>query len=67
MYKNKSIKVVFGSDSFTCIELLNDDMSIEVKKGKKIIGHIDNLRIPNENDMDKFIKSIESFLDENYY
>ena len=70
-----TIKIDLSGDVFSCREYFNSDSDhgIEVKKGKKLIGTIQSLEIPDEEDEDyqielaKFTKEVEILLDENYY
>jgi hypothetical protein len=70
-----SIKIDLGGDVFSCREFYDVDSDrggIEVKKGKKLIGEIWDLSIPSKDEdykenMSKFNKKVEEFLDENYY
>ena len=69
-----TIKIDLGEE-FTCKTYYNSDsdQGIEVKKGKKLIGTIQGLDIPNEDGDDyqkelaNFTKEVEILLDENYY
>ena len=70
-----NIKIDLGGDEFTCRSYYNSDsdQGIEVKKGKKLIGAIQGLNIPDENgddyqkDLAYFTKEVEILLDEKYY
>lgn len=70
-----TIKIDLGGDVFSCRSYYNSDsdQGIEVKKGSKLIGTINGLEIPDENDEDyqkelaKFTKEVEILLDEKYY
>lgn len=65
------MKFTFGKDTFTCKELLVEDMSlIEVKKGRKLVGRIQNIRLPKTDNPEVLFlikNTIKDFVDSEYY
>ena len=65
------ISFTFGKDTFTCKDLLVEDMSlIEVKKGRKLIGRIQNIRLPIKDNPEVLFligNTIKDFVDNEYY